>query len=326
MHGGIGFDGLIAGWLAVFAAITLLFSHERRHRLRRSLEAHRAVVQRRAATDAARLRGAIGWHSPVGSPGLRFALKRAPSTQRSAPAAPEPKRRARKPTPQGTAQASSRSKPAAVEQERPGGKGIFGATLPDLAGAGAPVQAPDPMPEVRADVAEPILHPPEPEAAAPPDPVKQCAALCAEGRFDEAARLARDRLAGHADPGPLLVELSRAQFGLGLVDAAIDTAQDAHFASRSRESVAHLLRLLSVTRRFAAADGDALRRAASRHPRQPLALHAAGVFESMYGDPRSAAKLLRNALELEPGEDVRRAIQSELSRVEERLALPAPRG
>ncbi|MGH7288409.1 MAG: hypothetical protein ACREI8_10375, partial [Myxococcota bacterium] len=267
---------------------------------RRSLEAHQAVVKRRAATETARLRGAMGWHSSAGSPGPRFARKRAPSAQRPAPATPVPKRRARKST--------------AVKQERP------------EEGAVAPAQAPDPLPELRAHVAEPILHPPEPEAAVSPDPVKQCAALCAEGRFDEAARLARHRLAGHADPGPLLVELSRAQFGLGLVDAAIDTAQDAHFASRSRESVAHLLRLLSVTRRFAAADGDSLRRAASRHPRQPLALHAAGVFESMYGDLCSAAKLLRTALELEPGEDVRRAIQSELSCVEERLALPAPRG
>ncbi len=290
MHGGIGFDGLIASWLAVFAAITLLFTYERRQRLRRSLEAHQAVLQRRAAADAARLRGAIGWRSSVESPGPRFARKRAPTAQQPAPAAPEPKRRARKPTPQSPKQAAKRNEPAAVEQEPP------------------------------------LLQPPEPEAAPSPDCVQRCAALRAEGRFDEAARLARDSLAGCADPTPLLVELSRAELGLGLVDAAIDTAQDAHFAGRSRESVAHLTRLLSVTRRFAAADGDALRRAASRHPRQPLLLHAAGVFESMYGDPRSAAKLLHAALELEPDEDARRAIQSELSRVEERLARSGPQG
>jgi uncharacterized protein HemY len=145
--------------------------------------------------------------------------------------------------------------------------------------------------------------------------VQRCATLRAQGRFAEAARLARDGLAVAGDPGLLLVELSRAEFGLGRVNAAIDTARDAYFASPSRESVVHLIRLLTETRRFARDDGPSLRRAVSRHPRQPLLLQAAGVFESMHGKACEAERLLRAALTLAPDEEARRAIARELSRV-----------
>jgi hypothetical protein len=182
--------------------------------------------------------------------------------------------------------------------------------------APAPV-APDPTPPTSSQDA------PREATTEAPDFVRRCAALRALGQFADAAHLAREGLAGPGDPGPLLVELSRAELGLGRVNAAIDIARDAHFASRSRESVMHLIRILTETRRFAREDGPALRRAASRHPRQPLLLYAAGVFESMHGTAGDAEKWLRAALPLAPDAETRRAIAGELARVEESRARTA---
>jgi hypothetical protein len=58
-----------------------------------------------------------------------------------------------------------------------------------------------------------------------------------------------------------------------------------------------------------------LRRAAARHPEQPLLRHAAGVFESMYGDPAAAERELREALRLEADAELRAAIERDLARV-----------
>jgi hypothetical protein len=119
---------------------------------------------------------------------------------------------------------------------------------------------------------------------------------------------------------PLLIELSRAELGLGRVNAAIDTARDAHFACPSRESLSHLIGLLTETRRFTRADGPTLRRAAGRHPEQPLLRHAVGVFESMYGEPAVAEQELHAALRLAADAGLRAAIARDLARVREARA------
>ena len=107
---------------------------------------------------------------------------------------------------------------------------------------------------------------------------------------------------------------------LAWMNAAIDTARDAHFASPSRESISHLIRLLADTRRFSRADGRTLRRAAARHPEHPLLRHAVGVFESMYGEPGAAERELRAALEFETDPERRAAIERDLAQVQGRLA------
>jgi tetratricopeptide (TPR) repeat protein len=145
--------------------------------------------------------------------------------------------------------------------------------------------------------------------------LRLCAVLRAKGRFADATRLAREALAREGNTGPVLLELSRSELGLGRLDAAIEAALDAHWASRSTASLEHLLRLLTRARRFSVQDGDRLRRAVGRHPHQPLLLHAAGVYESLHGDPHEAEELLRRALRLEPREEARLEIAVDLARL-----------
>jgi hypothetical protein len=132
-----------------------------------------------------------------------------------------------------------------------------------------------------------------------------------------ARQLGEEDFSLERDEGRRLLALSRSELERGQVDAATEAALDAHWLCRSRESLAHLLGLLTATRRFAPEDGERLRRAASRHPREPVLLHAAGVFEAMHGDPRAAAEWLRSALRLDLDEETQRPIAEELARVEE---------
>ena len=344
----IGPEVLIAAWLVAFAALSALYAYDRRHQLAgREHLSHRLVALRRATPAAAAGLEAERW-SDAGQragTGLFKKKKHAVASSRQAQRA-SPQRAAG-----GSNELRQEAAAAALEEATPqrrrsglgatqAGEETFRVTDPErlessavaaseqaVASVTAPVVSTDAVrpesPQAPAPTAPTVGQQAPREATDPPDCVRQCAALREAGRFAEAARLARAGLAGAADTGPLLVELSRSELGLGRVNAAIDIARDAHFASRSRESVAHLIRLLTETRRFAREDGPSLRRAASRHPRQPLLLFAAGVFESMHGRPCDAEKWLRAALPLAPDEEARRAIAGELSRVEESRARSA---
>jgi hypothetical protein len=201
----------------------------------------------------------------------------------------------------------------------------FSVVLPEPEGPAAPEVPAAAEAPVAAEASAAPESPAAPAAPAPaaPEPsrLERCAALRGEGRFEEAARAAREGLAAEdADVAPLLIELSRAELGLGHVLASIDTARDAHFAAPSRATISHLIRLLAETRRFSRADGRTLRRAAARHPEQPLLRRAAGVFESMYGAPDAAERELRAALGLERDPEQRAAIEHDLAQLQRRLA------
>jgi hypothetical protein len=156
----------------------------------------------------------------------------------------------------------------------------------------------------------------EKETVAPPGPATRCAELRSEGRHEDAVRLARDGLARYADePGALLLELSRATFALGRHEEAIDSARDALFVRRCRESVEHLIWILTALHRFEREDGVSLKRAAFRHPHQPLLRHAAGVYEMSHGSRDVAEAELRAALALDPDPDQAAAIERDLIRL-----------
>jgi thioredoxin-like negative regulator of GroEL len=139
--------------------------------------------------------------------------------------------------------------------------------------------------------------------------------LVARGRFEEAARLAREGLAAHPGTSELLLLLSRAEAELGHLDAAIAAAREAHRQCRTRASLTQLLRLLGTARRFTPEDGERLRRAVQKHPETPVLLHAAGVFEATHGNPWAAIGLLRTALRLESDPGIRSEIERELARL-----------
>jgi tetratricopeptide (TPR) repeat protein len=282
----LGSDELITAWAAVFAALYVLYAYERTRGPGRNLALRHAVPRKQPAHDAAIARRLVVLRSAA-PPVLASSRPLFASPSQAEPAGKRPAGSAVSKRPVGQAKARKKNAPA---REKIG----LGATQSG---------------EETFSVAE------APASVDRPDCVQRCVTLRAQGRFAEAARLAREGLAVAGDPGLLLVELSRAEFGLGRVNAAIDTARDAYFASPSRESVVHLIRLLTETRRFARDDGPSLRRAVSRHPRQPLLLQAAGVFESMHGKACEAERLLRAALTLAPDEEARRAIARELSRV-----------
>ena len=329
----IGSDGLIAAWAAVFAALSVLYAHERTRGLARNFVTRHAVQQRKRASDAAVARRLIVLRAALPSGARGSAVTPAVASSHPLFASPgkaksggkRPVRSAAGKRRGGQAKARERATPA---REKIG----LGATQPGEeafsvadAAPGEPPAAPLASAAQAAPSEASFVSTPASAAAAadPPDYVRLCATFRSQGRFAEAARLARDGLAVAGDPSLLLVELSRAELGLGRVNAAIDTARDAHFASHSRESVEHLIWLLTETRRFARDDGPSLRRAVSRHPCQPLLLHAAGVFEAMYGEPAVAGKWLRAALALAPDEAARSAISGELARVEESRARNA---
>lgn len=161
-------------------------------------------------------------------------------------------------------------------------------------------------------------------ALQPADAVARCAELRAAGRCSDAARLAREGLASARQTGALLLELSRAEWGLGHAEAAIDVARDAHFASRSRASAEHLIRLLALAGRFERGDGPSLRRAARRHPREVVLLAAAGVYEARFGKRCDAEALLRAALTLGPDGELDAAIRRALAGVAECAGSGAP--
>ncbi len=150
----------------------------------------------------------------------------------------------------------------------------------------------------------------------PRDYSRLCEALLEKRRFESVAALAREGLEEHPDDGALLLSLSRALVGLGRADAALQTAREAHRTSRSRDSLLHLIRLLTAARRFDPEDGGRLRRAVGRHPGEPLLLHAAGVFEALHGDPWAARGLLLEALRHEKREEIRQEVSRELALLE----------
>jgi hypothetical protein len=305
---GFGSELWILGWVAVFLALSALYSYERRHRVRLGLAAQGDAPASRAAEETPQAR-----YVPY-SPERAAAAKRRPIEQllKKKPGATAAER-PRDPLPP----APKLNLPEdSTLLRRPAGRVTeSGEESFSVADCGQRERAPAPAAEAIAPAPSTPAQAPAP--AAPPEPsrLQCCAALRAEDRFEEAARVARAGLAGDDDPGPLLIELSRAELGLGRVNAAIDTARDAHFVCRSRESLTHLIRLLIETRRLGREDGVMLRRAAARHPEQPLLRHAAGVFESMYGDPAAAERELREALRLEADAELRAAIERDLARV-----------
>jgi len=204
--------------------------------------------------------------------------------------------------------APSQARPSRRGAARETGNELFSVTDGERLGLGSPARAPGHETEPDADTAL--------ESATPGRWLERAASLRVRGRFEDAASVARAGLAADAEPGPLLLELSRAELALGRVNAAIDVARDAHFAARSRESLVHLIRLLIQTRRFTAEDGAGLSRAVRRRPNEPLLRYAAGIFESLHGDPRRAEKELHAALRLETDAGLRREIERDLSRVE----------
>jgi hypothetical protein len=293
---GLGSEALIAGWVMVFLAVTALYSFERRQRARIGPTAWDALTGREAAGRARP--GREGEPSAEPRRSIDRLLKKKPGSEPVGPRLPVG------PTP-GLTPPSPRS----LEPSRRGAK-ESGEESFRVVDAVEPASSPAPGPVVQPS------PPSAGRAAPPPGCVERCAALRAAGRFDEAAHVARGGLARReADPGLLLIELSRTELALGRVNAAVDTARDAHFTSRSRASVRHLIWILSETRRFAKEDGDTLRRAAVRHPEQALLRHAAGVFESLHGEPSAAVRELRAALRLETEAERRRAIERDLARV-----------
>ena len=277
----LGSELLIVGWLLAVIAVAALYSIERRQRATLASTAGEAVIERRPIERPRERK--LGRSAPTALP-----RETAPTGE---PTPPEPPRR------RGVRESGEESFRIVEAETTPA------APAPPPAAALEPALAEPPR--------EPVRKQPRPLG-----PLERCAALRAAHRFDEAAHAARGGLArAEADPGPLLIELSHAELGLGRVNAAIDTARDAHFASRSRESVRHLIWILTETRRIAKEDGDALRRAAARHPGQALLRHAAGVFESLHGEGSAAVRELRAALRLETDPERRRAIERDLARV-----------
>jgi hypothetical protein len=296
---GLHSEAWIAGWVFVFLALSALYSFERRYRAKLGATPPGRVASNAAAEAGVAARQAQASADPTAPPqrplGLLLKKKPAARTEKRPllPKAPPP-----------------RLNPLEEALPRPAGRGVKEAGEESFSVAEAEPPAP----------AAPFVPSPEPPAAVTePSRLERCEKLRAEGRFEEAVRVAREGLAGEDEPGPLLIELSRAELGLGRVEEAIDTARDAHFASRSRESVSHLIRLLVETRRFSRQDGPTLRRAAARHPGQPLLRHAVGVFESMYGEAQAAQQELREALRLEADAERRAAIERDLAQVQGRL-------
>jgi hypothetical protein len=319
----LGPEGLIAAWAAVFAALYMLYAYERARTPARSLSARHAVPEPELASDTTIARRLVALRGEA-KPALASSRPLFASPPKAAAAGERPaepaagKRRGGRAKARAKATKAREKAPPAREKAAPAREKAAparekAATARERTGLGATQSGEETFRVVEAPSAGASTAPTA--SVERPDCAQRCATLRLQGRFEEAARVARDGLAVAGAPGLLLVELSRAEFGLGRVNAAIDTARDAHFASPSRESVVHLIRLLTETRRFTREDGPALRRAVSRHPRQPLLLYAAGVFESMHGKPCDAEKWLRAALPLAPDEEARRAIAGELSRI-----------
>ena len=116
--------------------------------------------------------------------------------------------------------------------------------------------------------------------------------------------------------GRLLVCLSEAAFELGAPEEALDLAAEALRVRAEPESFFHLTRTLAMTRRLASNDAERLHLALDRYPGEPALLHAAGVFEAMYGSRDAALRILRSASEREPTSRHHRAIDREIAALE----------
>jgi hypothetical protein len=121
---------------------------------------------------------------------------------------------------------------------------------------------------------------------------------------------------GDNEAASLLLHLSHREPALGHIDEALDSAREAHRTLRSRASLTHLIRLLTLARRFEPEDRERLRRAVRKQPNAPVLLHAAGVSESLHGDPWAARGLLLEALRLERREEIRAEILGVLTSLE----------
>jgi thioredoxin-like negative regulator of GroEL len=121
---------------------------------------------------------------------------------------------------------------------------------------------------------------------------------------------------GNTEAASRLLHLSHREAALGHIDEALDSAREAHRALRSRASLTHLIRLLTVARRFEPQDRERLRRAVRKQPNAPVLLHAAGVSESLHGDPWAARGLLLEALRHERREELRAEILGVLTSLE----------
>ncbi len=313
----------IGGWAAAVASLSALYIFDRRHRANHLHAARRVspVPMTRdhivpAATPTVAAVAALATPEPEPSPAPRRSieqlLKRKPGAPADAPLPLSPR-----------ADAEPRAEePALLRRLRERGALLASVAAPAELGvaeaAAAASQAPsEPAAEDRRTEA--------PEPVAPVGTAARCAELREAGRFADAVRLARDGLARYADaPGALLLELSRATFALGEHEEAVDSARDALFVWRSRETVEHLIWILTALHRFEPEDGDGLRRAASRHPSQALLRHAVAVYELSYGSRDVAEAELRAALALDPDPERRAAIERDLTRLLGPGALDAP--
>jgi hypothetical protein len=314
---GIGSAVVFAGSVAIFALVAL-FAYERKQLLERSVGGHNApeVAGRPAARTPGSGRALWGVGQCVASgPGpvadrrpIEALLKKKkdgipPSVARPAAHAV----RDAEPTIERKAPLSPPNERGVRESGEERFSVVSGGALePFRADSNAPASSTKiPRPE-EARAAEKV---------GPRSRAERCEALRTEGRLEEAARIARQGLADEEEPGPLLLELSRAYAAMGRTGEAVDTARDALFVWRSRETVEHLMRILTDLRRFASEDGAMLRRAASRHPNRALLRHAAGVFESLHGSPQAAGTHLRAALGLETDPTRCAAIKLALARL-----------
>jgi tetratricopeptide (TPR) repeat protein len=143
-----------------------------------------------------------------------------------------------------------------------------------------------------------------------------CAAHAELQNFEDVVRHARRGLEFPPRDGRLLLRLSEAAFELGAPDEALNLAAEALRVHAKPESFFHLTRTLAMTRRLAANDAKRLRLALDRYPGEPALLHAAGVFEAMYGSRDAALRILRSASEREPTSRHRRAIEREIAAVQ----------
>jgi len=152
-----------------------------------------------------------------------------------------------------------------------------------------------------------------------------CTTLLVAERFADAERVARGGLERDASSGRLLLRLSQALARQDRTEEALGVAIRAVRRHRSREAILHLTRLSALAHRFAPSDGARLRKALESRPRNPVFLHALGVFESLHGSSRHALALLRVALRLERTPHWRLIVSREIARLRaEEVAAGSP--
>jgi hypothetical protein len=150
-----------------------------------------------------------------------------------------------------------------------------------------------------------------------------CTALLAARRFEETAQTALEGLRMDPENGRLLLRLSEAKSYLGEPETALRLAAQAVRNQKSRRAVLHLTKLAALCRRFQRSDGARLRHALEARLHEPAFLYAAGVYEALYGSPRSALRLLEAALRHEKNPRWRRAISHDVARLRSSGGLSA---